>query len=56
LLLQSIQNQLKGGLPFSFRLNTDTREQSNPLSIGKPLKAKNVSTKITPHAQQSDEP
>jgi hypothetical protein len=32
------------------------KEQSNPLSTGKPLKAKEVRTKIKPPAQQNDEP
>jgi hypothetical protein len=39
-----------------FCLNADAREQSNPLSTGKSLKAKEVSTKIKPHPQQNDEP
>jgi hypothetical protein len=37
------------------RLNTDAKEQSNWLSIGKALKGKHVGTEIKPHAQQNDE-
>jgi hypothetical protein len=40
---------------FSPLFNTDGREQSNQLSVRKPLKRKQVTTRIAPHAQQNDE-
>jgi hypothetical protein len=54
-LVQDSSRNLKV-LSFSVVLNTDAREQCNPIAIPKPLKGKRVSPGIALHAQQNDEP